>query len=63
MEAPLLVPVINADEADSQATFLDRHGDVLTLPDNALVPFGRSAARATLRRIKRFRISDIYRLK
>jgi eukaryotic translation initiation factor 2-alpha kinase 4 len=46
MEPPLLMPVLDPEEK-SQATFIDRHGDVVTLPNNILVPFARLAARET----------------
>lgn len=58
MEPPLLMPISGEDE---QATFIDRHGDVVVLPSNNLVPFARLAARANVRRIKRYHISDIYK--
>jgi translation initiation factor 2-alpha kinase 4 len=43
--------------------FVDRHGEVVVLPNNALIPFARVAARNNLKRIKRFHIGDIYRPK
>lgn len=61
MEPPLFMPISNRDDEYSQALFLDRHGDVLTLPNNLLVPFARLAGRNTLQRIKRYHISNIYR--
>ncbi|EKM52933.1 uncharacterized protein PHACADRAFT_259100 [Phanerochaete carnosa HHB-10118-sp] len=61
MEPPLLLPVLNPDDDYSRAVFLDRNGDVVSLPNNPLVPFARMAARTNIRRIKRFHISDIYR--
>ncbi|EIW85919.1 hypothetical protein CONPUDRAFT_114006 [Coniophora puteana RWD-64-598 SS2] len=45
----------------SQATFIDRHGDIVSLPNNALVPFARLAARNSTKRIKRYHITNIYR--
>lgn len=63
MEPPLLMPVMEPDDESHQATFLDRHGDVVTLPDNILVPFARLAARGSLKRIKRYHIANIYRPK
>ena len=63
MEPPLLMPVMRPDDKKTQATFLDRHGDVVMLPDNTLIPFARLAARKNLRRIKRYHITDIYRPK
>ncbi|KIJ60152.1 hypothetical protein HYDPIDRAFT_139699 [Hydnomerulius pinastri MD-312] len=61
MEPPLLVPSTNPDDNQSQATFIDRHGDIVSLPNNALVPFARLAARNAVKRIKRFHITNIYR--
>lgn len=61
MEPPLLLPVLNPDEEYARAVFLDRNGDVVSLPNNPLAPFARMAARLNIRRIKRFHISDIYR--
>ncbi|KAF9457367.1 kinase-like domain-containing protein [Collybia nuda] len=61
MEPPLLMPVMEPDDESHQATFIDRHGDVVTLPDNILVPFARLAARGNHRRIKRYHIANIYR--
>jgi eukaryotic translation initiation factor 2-alpha kinase 4 len=63
MEPPLLMPVLDPEEEKSQATFIDRHGDVVTLPNNILVPFARLAARGNIRRIKRFHISNVFRPK
>ncbi|KAI0635341.1 Serine/threonine-protein kinase [Trametes polyzona] len=60
VEPPLLMPVTNPKDDRSRALFLDRHGEVVTLPNNALVPFARAAARAELKRIKRYHISDVY---
>jgi translation initiation factor 2-alpha kinase 4 len=61
MEPPLLMPVMNPEGENSQATFLDRHGDLVTLPNNILVPFARLAARGNIKRIKRYHITNIYR--
>ena len=61
-ETPLLMPVTNPVEDDhNRAVYLDRHGEVVTLPHNGLPPFARTAARAEYKRIKRYHISDIYR--
>lgn len=60
MEPPLLMPTTNPDEDRNRALFLDRHGEVVTLPNNALVPFARLAARDDIRRIKRYHIGDTY---
>ncbi|EGN94241.1 hypothetical protein SERLA73DRAFT_126224 [Serpula lacrymans var. lacrymans S7.3] len=61
MEPPLLMPCTSLEENQNQAVYIDRHGDVVTLPNNALVPFARLAARNNLKRIKRFHITNIYR--
>ncbi|KAI0077507.1 Serine/threonine-protein kinase [Panus rudis PR-1116 ss-1] len=61
MEPSLLLPVMNPEDDQSRAMFLDRHGEVVALPNNALTPFARLAARANIRRIKRYHIGDIYR--
>ncbi|KAH9943970.1 hypothetical protein B0H21DRAFT_747282 [Amylocystis lapponica] len=61
MEPPLLLPVMNQEEDRERAMFIDRHGEMVVLPDNALVPFARLAARDKLRRIKRYHVGDIFR--
>ncbi|KAI0051565.1 Serine/threonine-protein kinase [Auriscalpium vulgare] len=61
MEPPLLMPASDVDEDASRALLIDRHGEVVMLPNNALLPFARLAARANLRRIKRFYIGDTYK--
>lgn len=60
MEPPLLTPV-TSNEDKSQASFVDRHGEIVTLPNNLIVPFARLAAREKVQRIKRFHLSSIYR--
>ncbi|KAI0354133.1 Serine/threonine-protein kinase [Trametes cingulata] len=60
IEPPLLMPVTNPKDDRSRALYLDRHGEVVMLPNNALVPFARAAARADIKRIKRYHISDVY---
>ncbi|KAI0653862.1 Serine/threonine-protein kinase [Cubamyces menziesii] len=60
IEPPLLMPVTSSKDDRNRALFLDRHGEVVTLPNNALAPFARAAARADLKRIKRYHISDVY---
>jgi translation initiation factor 2-alpha kinase 4 len=57
------MPVVNTDGEQNQAIFLDRHGEVVTLPNNALVPFARLAARGSIKRIKRYHVADIYKPK
>lgn len=61
MEPALLLPVTNPEDDQSRAMFLDRHGEVVALPNNALAPFARLAAKANIRRIKRYHIGDIYK--
>ncbi|KAF5376991.1 hypothetical protein D9615_007308 [Tricholomella constricta] len=61
MEPPLLMPVMDVEDEAQKATFIDRHGDVVTLPDNMIVPFARLAARGSIRRIKRYHIANIFR--
>jgi len=63
MEPPLIMPVMDAEDESRRATFIDRHGDVVTLPDNMVVPFARLAARGSIKRIKRYHVGDIYRPK
>ena len=63
MEPPLLMPIMDPEEEKSQATFIDRHGDIVALPNNILVPFARLAARQNIRRIKRYHITNVYRPK
>ncbi|KAI8973080.1 Serine/threonine-protein kinase [Trametes punicea] len=60
IEPPLLMPVTNPKDDRSRTLFLDRHGEVVALPNNALAPFARAAARADIKRIKRYHISDVY---
>ncbi|VDB92332.1 unnamed protein product [Peniophora sp. CBMAI 1063] len=61
VEPPLLAPFLDSDDAEHRATFIDRHGEIVALPNDALMPFARLAARAGLNRIKRFHIGDVYR--
>ncbi|KIL60768.1 hypothetical protein M378DRAFT_906708 [Amanita muscaria Koide BX008] len=61
MEPPLLMPITDLEDLKNHATFIDRHGDILMLPNNILVPFARLAARVNTKRIKRFHIADVYR--
>lgn len=63
MEPPLLMPVFNPGDEKDHAALIDRYGDIVTLPNNALVPFARLAARAKHNRIKRYHINNIYRPK
>ena len=59
MEPPLLVPSTNL-ENKPQATFINRHGDVVYLPNQALIPFVRLAARNGVKHIKCFHIMNTY---
>ncbi|KAH8096907.1 hypothetical protein BXZ70DRAFT_945142 [Cristinia sonorae] len=61
MEPTLLLPHTTAEDDQNKALFLDRHGEVVALPNNALAPFARLAARENIKRIKRYHIGDIYR--
>ncbi|GLB36853.1 putative anticodon binding domain of tRNAs [Lyophyllum shimeji] len=61
MEPPLIMPVMDVEDESQKATFIDRHGDVVTLPDNMIVPFARLAARGNIKRIKRYHIGNIFR--
>ncbi len=61
MEPPLLMPVMNPEDDGSRAMFLDRNGEVVSLPNNAFAPFARLAARMNIRRIKRYHSLDIYK--
>ncbi|KAI5992946.1 kinase-like domain-containing protein [Pisolithus albus] len=61
MEPLLLVPSTGPEDSQSQASYVDRHGEVVCLPNNALVPFARLAARNNVQRIKRFHVTNIYR--
>lgn len=63
MECPLLMPVVDAEDESTQAAFIDKHGDIVTLPSNILLPFARLAARKNIRRIKRYHIANVYRPK
>lgn len=63
MEPSLLMPFVDDDPEQTQATFLDRHGEIVALPNNALVPFARLAARINAQRIKRYHMIDIYKPK
>lgn len=56
-----MMPLMDSEDEKSHATFIDRQGDVVTLPDNILVPFARLAARGNIKRIKRFHITDVFR--
>ncbi|KAF9267032.1 hypothetical protein L218DRAFT_920740 [Marasmius fiardii PR-910] len=59
-EPPLLLPVTSED-LQEQPTFIDRHGDLVALSNNLLVPFARLAARMITRRIKRYHVGDVHR--
>ncbi|KAJ6593628.1 kinase-like domain-containing protein [Mycena capillaripes] len=61
MEPPLLVPVANPTEEKTQATYMDRYGEIVMLPPNLLVPFARLAAKGNMSRIKRYHIANVYR--
>ncbi len=61
MEPPLLLPVVDKDDTQTRAAFLDRNGKPVSLPDNAFAPFARVAARVGIRRIKRYHVSDVYK--
>lgn len=61
MEPTLLLPLTTAEDDQNSALFLDKHGEVVTLPNNALAPFARLAARENIRRIKRYHVGDVYR--
>ncbi|KAG6864912.1 hypothetical protein C0991_006441 [Blastosporella zonata] len=61
MEPPLLMPVMDVEDEHQKATLIDRNGDVVTLPDNLIVPFARLAARGNISRIKRYHIANIFR--
>lgn len=61
MEPALLMPSTSPEDDQFKPVFIDRHGDVVALPNNALTPFARLAARADTRRIKRYHIGNLYR--
>ncbi len=63
MEPPLLMPATDNNDDMTRVLFLDKHGEIVGLPNNALTPFARVAARNNLERIKRFHIGDTYRPK
>lgn len=63
VDVPLLMPLTNRHlETQRQVILLDTHGEVVTLPSNALLPFARLAARLKTTRIKRYHIGDTYRV-
>jgi eukaryotic translation initiation factor 2-alpha kinase 4 len=59
----LLMPVVEADDEKSYATFIDRMGNLVSLPNNLFVPFARLAANGNNKRIKRYHIGNVYRPK
>ncbi|TFK23737.1 other/PEK/GCN2 protein kinase [Coprinopsis marcescibilis] len=61
IEPPLLLPVVDREDEKNHATFIDRMGNVVSLPSNLLVPFARLAAKGNAKRIKRYHIANIYR--
>ena len=62
VEIPLFLPLMKGHIPEQrQVHVIDRHGDVLTLPVNSLVPFARLAARTGVTRIKRYHITDTYK--
>jgi len=62
-EPTLLIPILAPDDQSPQATFIDRHGDLVGLPTDLLVPFARSAVRHGIQRIKRYHLDTIWRSK
>jgi eukaryotic translation initiation factor 2-alpha kinase 4 len=63
MEPPLMMPATDNNEDTTRVLFMDIHGEVVELPNNALIPFAHFAARNNIKRTKRFHIGDIYRPK
>ena len=63
MVPPLMIPATDNNDDTTRVLFVDRHGEVVGLPNNALIPFARVAARNNVKRIKRYHIGDIYRPK
>ncbi|KAG2024094.1 STE/STE20/YSK protein kinase [Coprinopsis cinerea AmutBmut pab1-1] len=61
IEPPLLMPVVDREDEKNHATFIDRMGTLVSLPNNLLVPFARLAAKGNSKRIKRYHIANIYR--
>ncbi|KDQ55313.1 hypothetical protein JAAARDRAFT_37347 [Jaapia argillacea MUCL 33604] len=61
MEPPLLMPIVNAKDEPHRVLLLDQHGEVVSLPNNALIPFACLAARTNIRRIKRYHIGEIFK--
>lgn len=62
MDPLLLMPAKEKDIEDAKtATFMDRQGELVTLPKHLIQSFARLAARAGIERIKRFHIGNIYR--
>lgn len=63
VDVPLLMPLTDKHlETTRQVLLLDQHGEIVTLPSNALLPFARLAARHKTTRIKRYHIGDMYRI-
>jgi eukaryotic translation initiation factor 2-alpha kinase 4 len=62
MEPSLLMPASNLDN-DNNPLLIDRHGDVVALPDDAIVPFARLAAKREVSRIKRYHIGNTWKAK
>lgn len=63
MEPLLLMPATNTSDEDERPRFIDRHGDLVVLPDNGIVPFARLAARREVNRIKRYHIGQAWKAK
>lgn len=61
MEPLLLMPAMDPENEHNRVLLLDRHGEVVALPNDALVPFARLAARDKMRRVKRFHVGNVYR--
>lgn len=58
---PLLLPRVDREDyGPNTVVLLDRQGDLVTLPRNALLPMARRAAQSYIRRIKRYHIGDVY---
>ncbi|KAF8527423.1 hypothetical protein BU17DRAFT_81573 [Hysterangium stoloniferum] len=58
---PSLLPKVQSDDyGPNTVFFLDRDGELVSLPRNGLLPMARRAAQNNIRRIKRYHIGDVF---
>ncbi|KAF8880897.1 hypothetical protein CPB84DRAFT_1817292 [Gymnopilus junonius] len=56
---PLLMPIMDPEAEKSQATFIDRQGDIVSLPNQYPRSICKACCEHNIRRIKRYHISNV----